>query len=1024
MSTLIGALAFGSSSIPANAAVGHAIIDSVACGENEIPANDDLSSEQVELPFDVNFYGTIYDRFWVNNNGNVTFNGPLSTYTPYGLIATRVPIIAPFFADVDTRGAGSDLVRYGYGETIYEGHNAFCVNWINVGYFPGGSDRLNPFQLLLVDRPDQGVGAFDIVFNYDKVQWEAGSASGGAVARAGFASGSEILGASTELIGSGIAGSFLDSSETGLIHEKQGSDIAGRYVYLIRDQDMLSDVYVALGDSYQSGEGAGDYDPETDRASRYCHRSENAYPHLLVNRGDVQLELRFRACSGALITDLDATPGDTNALPWRNGDRPQLDALGPATKLVTVGIGGNDIGFASVVEDCVKASAVDGLIFSNPILFSGRRPCLTNLGDKVDGSLADLESGDLHDDLRNLYREIRERAPYARVVVLSYPRFFPYAGSGFTTTCQFLRVGDQQWMNDAVIQADGAIGLTALSAGFGYVNMANAFEGNELCTGEPAMNGIALPDFRFKNGLSPESFHPNKVGHTIIADKVAELLIDPVVPSFVITPQQTVSRSLYVSGRSFHVNATWPGSDVEVTLISPSGVRYNRSDPRDAIHGNGATFEYFDIEAPEKGSWTVEMFGADVDPAGEPVTYSAVDEQVPNVKPTAAFTTTKSASAYTFDASASVDSDGTVKEYVWDFGDGTSASGPIVEHTFPAGHVYRVIVSVQDDDGAKDFLASEETVGSLGETFGSSTALTNEVTLAVPVRVNGDFSCNSSGTVLGDVVATGNVYLTNNCRISGSIRANGTISMDSTPKVGGDLTAGGAIRFQSTARVGGSITAGGGFTVTDGKTVGYLTKNAIVAGTITANAAVTPIEPTVQAAVTASASDWPGFAPRTWTEWMNTTAATNAAPSWSQARTSNPGCIMAPWSSSVNGTVVRIEGNTLVDARQPGCARVALQGMTVELAGDLTLFAHGFDSINGIKVQSVDGKDHRFTIVVPGSALCSSQNSVKLSAGTTSSDSAQIAVRVAGKLTMNGTSKIGGYVAAGCFTASGKVNVG
>jgi hypothetical protein len=63
-------------------------------------------------------------------------------------------------------------------------------------------------------------------------------------------------------------------------------------------------------------------------------------------------------------------------------------------------------------------------------------------------------------------------------------------------------------------------------------------------------------------------------------------------------------------------------------------------------------------------------------------------------------------------------------------------------------------------------------------------------------------------------------------------------------------------------------------------------------------------------------------------------------------------------------------------------------------------------------------------IVVPGATLCSSPNSVTLSAGTTSSESSKITVKVAGKLTVNGTSKLGGNVSAGCFSANGTVNLG
>ncbi|MBI3837471.1 MAG: hypothetical protein HY288_06010, partial [Planctomycetia bacterium] len=84
--------------------------------DNTLAANDDRSTEQVNLPFPINFFGTRFDHLWVNNNGNVTFNGPLSTFTPFGLTSNiGTPIIAAFFADVDTRGSDSGLVTYGTG---------------------------------------------------------------------------------------------------------------------------------------------------------------------------------------------------------------------------------------------------------------------------------------------------------------------------------------------------------------------------------------------------------------------------------------------------------------------------------------------------------------------------------------------------------------------------------------------------------------------------------------------------------------------------------------------------------------------------------------------------------------------------------------------------------------------------------------------------------------------------------------------------------------------------------------------
>jgi hypothetical protein len=206
------------------------------CSANELPANDDGSTGSVALPFAANFFGTTYSSLFVNNNGNVTFDAPLSTFTPFGLVGTETVIIAPFFADVDTRGMGSGIVRY--GNTTFGGRSAFCVNWVNVGYYASRTDKLNSFQLLLVDRDDQGVGDFDIIFNYDQIQWETGSASGGtdglggSSARAGYSNGVDT---SLELPGSAVNGAFLDSSPSGLANNSRSSTERGRYIFPVRN---------------------------------------------------------------------------------------------------------------------------------------------------------------------------------------------------------------------------------------------------------------------------------------------------------------------------------------------------------------------------------------------------------------------------------------------------------------------------------------------------------------------------------------------------------------------------------------------------------------------------------------------------------------------------------------------------------------------------------------------------------------------------------------------------------------------
>jgi RHS repeat-associated protein len=239
MAASLSMLASASLVTTARAATGqHAVRDLSGCQNNALPRNDDGSTGQVSLPFTAKYFGHDYAELYVNNNGNVTFDAPQSIYTPYTLMETGRVIIAPFFADVDTRNTAS--LETHYGNVTVEGHSAFCVDWVQVGYYNSKADKLNSFQLLLVDRSDVSQGAFDIEYNYDQVQWETGEASGGAggiggtPARVGFSNGIDHA---YEAPGSGQSGAFLDSNtSTGLIYNSRASNgVQGRYVFHVRN---------------------------------------------------------------------------------------------------------------------------------------------------------------------------------------------------------------------------------------------------------------------------------------------------------------------------------------------------------------------------------------------------------------------------------------------------------------------------------------------------------------------------------------------------------------------------------------------------------------------------------------------------------------------------------------------------------------------------------------------------------------------------------------------------------------------
>ncbi|GLC27704.1 nidogen-like domain-containing protein [Roseisolibacter agri] len=199
---------------------------------NTLARNDDGSTAAVPLGWSYNFFGITGNSVFVNNNGNITFDSGLSDFTPEALNNRR--IIAPFWADVDTRPLTSGITTYGTG--TLDGRNAFYVNWPGVGYYNQHADKLNTFQLFLIDRNDTGVGNFDFEFNYGSIQWDAGdlelgagSAGRGAqpgadCARAGYSNGSGVV---VELPGSGVCGALVDGGSNAL-------SVLGRAAFQVR----------------------------------------------------------------------------------------------------------------------------------------------------------------------------------------------------------------------------------------------------------------------------------------------------------------------------------------------------------------------------------------------------------------------------------------------------------------------------------------------------------------------------------------------------------------------------------------------------------------------------------------------------------------------------------------------------------------------------------------------------------------------------------------------------------------------
>lgn len=241
---LVSSVALLATALVAPLAHAGAVHDASLFMTNSLAANDDESTGLVNLGFTANINGTNYNQTYVNNNGNITFNDALSTFTPAAISTGSFgPIIAAFFADVDTRAAGSDIVHY--GTATLGGRNVFGVNYINVGVYQTLS-IFNSFQMILTDRSDVGDGDFDIQFNYDAINWESGQASGSnSSGTCGVGAAVDCVSAlagywtsdssNATLAGSLVHGALMDGGPNALVRGSLNSNIAGQYNFQVRN---------------------------------------------------------------------------------------------------------------------------------------------------------------------------------------------------------------------------------------------------------------------------------------------------------------------------------------------------------------------------------------------------------------------------------------------------------------------------------------------------------------------------------------------------------------------------------------------------------------------------------------------------------------------------------------------------------------------------------------------------------------------------------------------------------------------
>jgi len=260
--------------------------------------------------------------------------------------------------------------------------------------------------------------------------------------------------------------------------------------------------YVALGDSFSSGEGNPPFETGTDIGSgdnkNQCHRSASAYPHLLASVQYLSLT-SFVACSGATTTNVIS--GGTSDGAWR--EPPQISALSQDTDIATITVGGDDVGF----RDFATACTISLCDFSTQ--------AYTDIHDKI--------INELPSKLVATYHAIDQAtSDTAKIYVLGYSMIAPaQMPIGANSACWPLNGGvnnpDPTLNNGATAyavetQLNNAIQQAVTSYGspkFQYVDLDGVnspFTGHDWCSQERYFNQVTLNQTSY-------SYHPNILGH-------------------------------------------------------------------------------------------------------------------------------------------------------------------------------------------------------------------------------------------------------------------------------------------------------------------------------------------------------------------------------------------------------------------------------------------------------------------------------------------------------------------------------
>ncbi len=318
-----------------------------------------------------------------------------------------------------------------------------------------------------------------------------------------------------------------------------------RYVVLrVAGYDGQRLDYLALGDSFTSGEGETDdsyYMAGTNDEYEKCHVSTRSYPFVLAQWSHINpAYMKSVACSGATTVDIVGSDfeyygqgkrlgKDKMNLNYVNIALSRYSALGQFTpgrihqdsfvgkykpKVVTIGIGGNDAGFMDVLKSCV-----------------GLGTCNAAKTD-YDKAVVGVNIKRQFTKLVDTYQQIHTSSPSTKIYAIGYPRIInPDGQCGFVFN-RLLNDTEKKFIDEGIIYLNSVVSAAARAAGIGYIDVQDSYGEFALCgSSRPgvmeAINAIAygddnnmLNDSRWLRFIGNESFHPNSLGHSLVANSI------------------------------------------------------------------------------------------------------------------------------------------------------------------------------------------------------------------------------------------------------------------------------------------------------------------------------------------------------------------------------------------------------------------------------------------------------------------------------------------------------------------------